>query len=148
MKKVPELLRIASQKGSVASWEDLAEEFYYQEVSDRKERVEALMELESILAQTREKYLAEITNELMLNKPVAGFKLQAGRKTRSIKDMDKAEKMLKDWGVDRQAIYKETFIGIPALEKILIPLYSKDRTEELLSEFVTMTEGKPKAAFK
>lgn len=74
---------------------------------------------------------------------VEGFKLVNGRGTRKVTSQDDVEKVL-DGIVDKDELYENKPIGVPAIEKLIASKGLKPtQRAELMEQFVIETIGKP-----
>ena len=79
---------------------------------------------------------------ILNGKTIPGWKVVEGRSTRKFTNVDDAFNVLKQNGVDEAVLYERKPITLTQVEKLL----GKSKFAELLSEYVTKSEGKPTLA--
>lgn len=85
----------------------------------------------------------EALESLSAGKPVQGFQLKNGRKSRKVKDEQALVKAVNDLGMTRSSLYDAKLKGVPALEKLFAQTFTKEVSEALYVENIEVTEGKP-----
>ena len=107
-----------------------------------EQRLALTKELEPIQAKIAE-IESDALQELVEGKPVQGFKLKKGRKTRKVLDEKSLVQAVSDLGMTRSSLYDAKLKGVPALEKLFKQTFTKEVAESLYNENIEETIGKP-----
>lgn len=107
-----------------------------------EQRLALTKELEPIQAKIAE-IESSALQELVEGKPVQGFKLKKGRKTRKVLDEKSLVQAVTDLGMTRSSLYDAKLKGVPALEKLFKQTFTKEVAESLYNENIEETVGKP-----
>ena len=107
-----------------------------------EQRLALQKQLEPIQAEIA-KIESEALQELQEGKPVQGFTLKKGRKTRKVKDEAILVQSVTELGIPRSALYDAKLKGVPALDKLLKETFTKEVASALYSKCIEETIGKP-----
>lgn len=143
---LPQFMVRLKNSPSISSFEDVARELTYVPVPSNRviERVNELTELRSIIDIAIQQYMIQAKEGLIGGLEIAGFKLVAGRKTRTINNELKCVEVLSRYGLEPQQLYTQKLLGLPDIEALLKEGgMDKPEIKTVLDNFVTTTTSEP-----
>lgn len=143
---LPQFFERLKVNPAISSFDDVAKELTFSPVpSDRIiSRVNELTELRSLIDIAIQAYMVQAREGLVDGREIAGFKLVAGRKTRTINNKLKCVEILSRYGLEPEQLYTRALIGLPAIEALLKEGgMDKEEMRTVLDNFVTTTVSDP-----
>ncbi len=131
---------------AISSFDDVAKELTFSPVPSDKiiSRVNELTELRSLIDIAIQSYMVQAKEGLVGGREIAGFKLVAGRKTRTINNKLKCVEVLGRYGLEPEQLYTQELLGLPAIESLLKEGgMDKEEIQGVLGNFVTTTVSDP-----
>lgn len=144
--RIPQLFQRLQGNPKITSFADVANELTYVGVPSNKiiDRVNELTELRSIIDIALQAYMQQAQTGLNDGYEINGFKLVAGRKTRTINNKLKCVEILSRYGLEPEQLYTRALIGLPAIEALLKEGgMDKEEMKTVLDNFVTTTVSDP-----
>lgn len=137
---------IAEQSAELVMWTQTLQTLFDVEPSNPRKALEALDASIESLQAVRKRVFSAVEQRVLSGEDVEGFTVKAGAAKRSIPDYPAAVTLLESAaGIPSGWMYEQKPLGLPAIEKLLVAQKIKPEAREaLLSQFVTVTEGKSK----
>ena len=137
---------VQEQASELIVWTQTLQSLFDLEPSNPHKALTALDASIESLQTVRKQVFATVEQRVLAGEDVEGFTVKAGASKRSIPDYPAAVTLLESAaGIPSGWMYEQKPLGLPAIEKLLVAQKIKPEAREaLLSQFVTVTEGKSK----
>lgn len=137
---------VQEQSSELIMWVQTLQTLFDAQPSNPRKALAALDESIASLQAVRKQVFSAAEQRVLSGEDVEGFAVKQGKATRTIPDYNSAVALLESCaGIPNTWMFEQKPLGLPAIEKLLVAQKIKPEAREaLLSQFVTVTEGKSK----
>lgn len=137
---------LAHQSAELIMWVQTLQTLFDAQPSNPRKALAALDESIASLQAVRKQVFSDAEQRVLAGEDVEGFAVKQGKATRTIPDYNSAVALLESCaGISKSWMFEQKPLGLPAIEKLLVAQkINPEAREALLSQFVTVTDGKSK----
>ena len=137
---------VQEQSSELLMWVQTLQTLFDVQPDNPRKALAALDESIASLQAVRKQVFSAAEQRVLSGEDVEGFTVTQGKQARTIPDYNAAVSLLEACaGIPNTWLFENKPLGLPAIEKLLVAQKIKPEAREaLLSQFVTVTEGKSK----